>query len=64
MSKSHGQTVLVLGAGLVARPLVHYLSGKGFRVIVGSRTLEAIDKLSRVPNTPRLVNLTLKVIRI
>jgi saccharopine dehydrogenase-like NADP-dependent oxidoreductase len=34
-----------MGAGLVARPLVHYLSEKGFRVIVGSRTLEKIEEL-------------------
>jgi saccharopine dehydrogenase-like NADP-dependent oxidoreductase len=37
---ARNQTVLVMGAGLVARPLVHYLSDKGFRVIVGSRTLD------------------------
>lgn len=42
---SRNQTVLVLGAGLVTRPLVHYLSAKGFRVIVGSRTLEKVQEL-------------------
>ncbi len=39
---SKKQCVLVMGAGLVAKPLVHYLSQKGFRVIVGSRTLEKV----------------------
>jgi saccharopine dehydrogenase-like NADP-dependent oxidoreductase len=39
------KAVLVLGAGLVARPLVHYLSEKGFKVIVASRTLANVEAL-------------------
>ena len=37
--------VLVLGAGLVVRPIVHYLSGNGYRVVVASRTLEKAQQL-------------------
>jgi saccharopine dehydrogenase-like NADP-dependent oxidoreductase len=38
--------VLVLGAGLVARPLVRYLlAQEGFQVTVASRTLEKAEKL-------------------
>jgi len=44
---ARNQTVLVMGAGLVARPLVHYLSDKGFRVIVGSRTLDKTEELCK-----------------
>jgi saccharopine dehydrogenase-like NADP-dependent oxidoreductase len=43
MSKK--QTVLVMGAGMSTRPGVHYLSSKGFRVIVGARTLDKVQKL-------------------
>lgn len=32
--------VLVLGAGMVVRPMVHYLAAKGYRVVVASRTLQ------------------------
>jgi saccharopine dehydrogenase-like NADP-dependent oxidoreductase len=38
-------TVLVLGAGLVTRPLVHYLAKHGFHVVLASRTLENAQKL-------------------
>lgn len=37
--------VLVLGAGLVARPLVRYLLDKGFRVTVASRTSSKAEAL-------------------
>lgn len=40
------KTVLVLGAGLVARPLVQYLLGQaGFRVKVASRTRKKVENL-------------------
>jgi len=35
-----GKRVLLFGAGLVVRPMVHYLSGHGYSVTVASRTLE------------------------
>jgi len=35
-----GKEVLVLGAGMVVRPLVPYLTQHGYRVVVASRTLE------------------------
>lgn len=37
--------VLVLGAGMVAGPLVHYLLEKGFRVKVASRTVSKAENL-------------------
>ena len=38
--------VLVLGAGLVSRPLVHYLTGReGFEVIVATRTVSKAEAL-------------------
>ncbi|OYT43576.1 saccharopine dehydrogenase [Thermoplasmatales archaeon ex4484_6] len=39
--------VLVLGAGLVARPLVDYLVNKGFEVTVASRTVEKAERITR-----------------
>ncbi|TFG35061.1 saccharopine dehydrogenase [Candidatus Thorarchaeota archaeon] len=37
--------VLCLGAGLVARPFIHYLSEHGYHVIVASRTKAKAEKL-------------------
>ncbi len=37
--------VLVLGAGLVAKPLVRYLLDKGHRVILASRTVSKAEKM-------------------
>jgi len=37
--------VLCLGAGLVARPFIHYLSKHGFHVVVASRTKSKAEKL-------------------
>jgi len=37
--------VLCLGAGLVARPYVHYLSSHGFHVVVASRTKSKAERL-------------------
>jgi saccharopine dehydrogenase-like NADP-dependent oxidoreductase len=39
------QKVLVLGAGLVSKPLVHYLLKKNFEVKVASRTVSKADAL-------------------
>ncbi|MBD3405599.1 MAG: saccharopine dehydrogenase [Candidatus Lokiarchaeota archaeon] len=39
------KNILCLGAGLVARPYVQYLSEHGFHVIVASRTKEKADQL-------------------
>jgi saccharopine dehydrogenase-like NADP-dependent oxidoreductase len=39
------KNVLVLGAGLVSRPLVHYLLKKGYQVTVASRTVSKADAL-------------------
>lgn len=39
------KNVLVLGAGLVARPLVDHLVGAGFKVTVASRTLEKAERI-------------------
>jgi len=38
-------SVLVLGAGLVSGPFIHYMSEHGYDVIVGSRTLESTKKV-------------------
>ncbi len=43
--------VLILGAGLVARPLVRYLLGHDFEVVVASRTVSKAVKL--VDNHPK-----------
>ncbi len=37
--------ILCLGAGLVARPYVQYLSDHGFKVVVASRTIEKAERL-------------------
>jgi saccharopine dehydrogenase (NADP+, L-glutamate forming) len=37
--------VLCLGAGLVARPFIHYLSENGFHVLVASRTISKAEHL-------------------
>ena len=37
--------VLCLGAGLVARPFIHYLSEHGFHVVVASRTKRKAENL-------------------
>ncbi len=37
--------MLCLGAGLVARPYIHYLSEHGFHVMVASRTVSKAEKL-------------------
>lgn len=42
---ANGKTVLVLGAGLCAPPLIKYLDSKGYRVIVASRTLQRAAEL-------------------
>jgi saccharopine dehydrogenase-like NADP-dependent oxidoreductase len=39
------KTVLVLGAGLVARPLVRYLLDHGFRVVIATRTVDKAHTL-------------------
>ncbi len=39
------KTVLCLGAGLVARPYIQYLSDKGFHMVVASRTLSKAEHL-------------------
>lgn len=39
------QKVLILGAGLVSKPLVHYLLGKGYAVKVASRTISKAEAL-------------------
>jgi saccharopine dehydrogenase (NADP+, L-glutamate forming) len=39
------KNVLCLGAGLVARPYIHYLSNHGFHVIVASRTISKAQHL-------------------
>jgi saccharopine dehydrogenase-like NADP-dependent oxidoreductase len=43
-AKSSG-TVLLLGCGLVAPPLIHYLSEHGVSVIVASRTKAKTEKV-------------------
>eukprot|EP01103_Thecamoeba_quadrilineata_P014662 TRINITY_DN4416_c0_g1_i1.p1 TRINITY_DN4416_c0_g1~~TRINITY_DN4416_c0_g1_i1.p1 ORF type:complete len:467 (+),score=109.95 TRINITY_DN4416_c0_g1_i1:29-1402(+) len=45
-SAGNGKVVLILGAGMVVRPMVHYLAGHGYRVIVASRTVEKAQELS------------------
>jgi len=37
------KTVLCLGAGLVARPYVHYLCEHGYHVVIASRTMDKIE---------------------
>ena len=41
----HMKKVLILGAGLVSKPMVEYLLGEGFEVIIATRTVEKADKL-------------------
>ena len=42
---THMKKVLILGAGLVSKPMVEYLLGEGFEVIIATRTVEKADKL-------------------
>ncbi len=37
--------VLILGAGLVSKPMVDYLFEEGFEVIIATRTKDKADKL-------------------
>jgi saccharopine dehydrogenase-like NADP-dependent oxidoreductase len=49
--------VLILGAGLVARPIIHYLSEKGYQVTVASRTAERARAISAGARGVRVVQL-------
>jgi len=44
-NKQHMKKVLILGAGLVSKPMVEYLLDEGFEVIIAPRTVEKADKL-------------------
>ena len=50
--------VLVLGAGLVARPLVQYLLDQDYRVTVASRTLSKAEALVERYGNGRAVSYT------
>ena len=39
------EKVLILGAGLVSKPMVEYLLNEGFEVTIATRTKEKADKL-------------------
>jgi saccharopine dehydrogenase (NADP+, L-glutamate forming) len=39
------KTVLILGAGLVAKPMVEYLLGKGFRILIASPMKDRADEM-------------------
>jgi saccharopine dehydrogenase (NADP+, L-glutamate forming) len=52
--------VLVLGAGLVAKPLVHYLMDKGHEVTVASRTVARAAKLVAGHRNGRALQLDVK----
>lgn len=41
--KTEPISVLLLGAGMVCKPLIHYLSERGYVVFVGSRTIGKIE---------------------
>jgi len=41
--KTEPISVLLLGAGMVCKPLIHYLSERGYVVFVGSRTISKIE---------------------
>jgi len=45
MVKSMNKNVLVLGAGMVSRPLVRYLLDNGFNVVMASRTVSKAEKI-------------------
>jgi saccharopine dehydrogenase (NADP+, L-glutamate forming) len=47
--------VLCLGAGLVARPYIQYLSDNGFNVIVASRTMSKAERLIKGCNNTEAV---------
>ena len=49
--------VLVLGAGLVSRPLVRYLMDSGFEVTVASRTVSKAEKLVESHSHGRAISL-------
>jgi saccharopine dehydrogenase-like NADP-dependent oxidoreductase len=48
---------LILGAGLVARPIIHYLAEKGYQVTVASRTLERAREICEGARGVRVVQL-------
>ncbi len=54
------QNILLLGAGLVARPLVNYLLGKGYRLINASRTLSKAQALIGDHSNGRAVQLNVE----
>jgi saccharopine dehydrogenase-like NADP-dependent oxidoreductase len=47
--------VLILGAGLVAKPMVEYLLGEGYEVIIATRTVEKAEVLVRGQKNGRSV---------
>jgi len=44
-NKKSQKEVLILGAGMVVRPLVHYLAERNYRVVVASRTLNKAEEV-------------------
>lgn len=44
-NRTYMKKVLILGAGLVSKPMVEYLLGEGFEVIIATRTKEKADRL-------------------
>ncbi len=59
MVEDNGKKVLVLGAGMVSRPLVRFLLEKGFHVTVASRTVAKAEAL--VDGHPNGVAMALNV---
>lgn len=45
--EGEGKSVIILGAGMVCRPIVHYLSEKGYKVYLGSRTLSKAEAICK-----------------
>ncbi|MBA7691925.1 Glutamyl-tRNA reductase [subsurface metagenome] len=52
--------VLILGAGMVAKPMVKYLLEKGINVIVASRTLSKAENLIEGHSNGKAIGWTIK----
>lgn len=58
--KTEPIAVLLLGSGMVCRPLIHYLSERGYVVYVGSRTVSKIEKAIEGASNAKAIKLDIE----
>lgn len=44
--EKHKKTILILGSGYVARPVVDYLHAKGYTIIIGTEDVEGANEIA------------------